>query len=591
MMMHVLQGHNKPWHKLWSTKISIFAELREYSNSQPKLIPSPSGRYLCLFYESEMRYEILHARSLLTKEANSGVGASSQLDGRGLGVSPAVDSGSQVLSFAWIGDDDRFAILLYVDLNVTKVAGQMSPARREAVAHPPFDARRRVFSRLLSPSDTDGPENDNSEIRPIRPHVELKKLAEAQIDAVELAAGASVAAATTVNLGRLPVRGGDRSIPTALFGGPALCVGCISISSRYNQPRIDSSMAYFYTRKSGAVKAHDEKASSYMTVGPEIPYPSFVTWDEEGKLCAVALGSRVAVYLSQPPKFTLLGAVNMSIRDHFKAETSLISLKFIHGVLYCSTQTSVHVVFLGNLNDQDTVCEFDVVTLATNQVLIEGTVSSDGSNPVPLVTTLMQPHVLAYHCGGLLVSTSCGLRLLPMSHPILRIGTLLGANLVEKARKWIYATPNSDHDALSHFLIRRGRPDLAISDLDGLSIERYIDLCMMYDHTDELEYLVDKDGAALMSQISDWKRGNLNGSYSAILCIGVYFLGKGRMPTAKKWAEHALNSGINEVVCDAMKLALYISVADRDEGQELLSRVSDVLKLDSSGQMAFLGTV
>ena len=100
-------------------------------------------------------------------------------------------------------------------------------------------------------------------------------LAEAQTDAVELAAGAGVAAATIVNLGRLPIRGGDRSVPTALFGGPALCVGCVSISSRSSESCIDSSMAYFYTRKSDS-QSHDEKGTSYTTVGSELPYPSLV---------------------------------------------------------------------------------------------------------------------------------------------------------------------------------------------------------------------------------------------------------------------------------------------------------------------------
>ncbi|KAL7510742.1 hypothetical protein ACHAXN_007641 [Cyclotella atomus] len=582
MLMHVLQDQAIPWYELRSTRISIFAEVREQGSSQPRLIPSPSGRYLCLLWENEMRYEILHARSLLTKDANAAAGVSSRID-------PSVDSGSQILSFAWVGDDDRFAILPYVDLHASKAAVQSSPARggESNISRPSF-TRRKVFSRLISPNG-DGSESDYTESS-IKPYVELKKLAEAQIDAVELAAGAGVAAATTVDLGRLPVRGGDRSIPTVLFGGPALCLGTISISNRSGETSIDNSMSYFYMRKSGAVKAQDEKATSYMTVGPELPYPSLVAWDEEGKLCAMAIGSRVAIYLSQPPNFTLLGGVTISTGSKAGTDGSLISLKFIHGVLYCSTQSSVHVIFLGNLEDNDIVCEMDVFTLATNKVPFTRTENPDGVCPQPAVTSLMQPHVLAYHCGGLLVSTSSGLRLLPMSHPTLRIGTLLGANLVEKARKWIYAIPSSDHDVMAQFLIRRGRPDLAISDLDGLSVERYIDLCMLYDRADELEYLVVKEGPALVSQISNWKRGSLQGSYSVIFCLGIYFLGKSKLATAKKWTDYALNSGINEVISDAMKLALYISAADRAEGQELIRKASDAMKLDSSGQLAVLGT-
>eukprot|EP00804_Cyclotella_cryptica_P010807 CCRYP_008754-RA/>CCRYP_008754-RA protein AED:0.01 eAED:0.01 QI:141/1/1/1/0/0/2/128/1373 len=598
VMMHVVHAQNKSWHKLRSTRISVFAEVREMSNASPRLIPSPSGRYLCLFWEAEMRYEILHARSLLAKETNSSAGTSIPLDGRGPGVSPSVDSGSQVLSFAWIGDDDRFAILHYVELKSGGVAvlGQSSPARGTNFSPPSVDSRRKVLSRIIAPPNTDTrPEENNKpssspEMGPIRPHVELKKLAEVEVDAVELAAGASVAAATTVNLGRLTIRGGDRSVPTVLFGGPALCVGCISVSNGSNQPCVDNSYAYFYTRKNGAIKTHDERASAYMTVGPEIPYPSLVAWDEEGKLCAMALGSRVAVYLSQPPKFILLGAVNVFLTDHSNPEASLISLKFIHGVLYCSTQCSVHAIFLGSLKDEEIVCETDLFTIATNEVPICDTDISDCSSPVPVVTSLMQPHVLAYHCGGLLVSTTCGLRLLSLSHPVIRIGTLLGANLTEKARKWIFATPESEHDAMAHFLIPRGRADLAISDLDGLSIESYIDFCMIHDHVDELEYLVEKDGAALISQICNWKRGSPNGCYSAIFSLGVFFMGKGRMACAKKWTEHALNSGINTVISDAMKLALFISAADRDEGQGLLKRATDLMKFDSAGHIPFFNT-
>ena len=585
MMMHALQTQSKPWHELRSTRISIFAETQEHSSSQPRLIPSPSGRYLCLFWEGEMRYEILHARSLLTKEANTAAGLTSRID-------PSVDMGSQVLSFAWIGDDDRFAILIYPDIFLTQPStGQASPARGESAPSPPsFDARRKVFGRIISPSDGKS-DSQNAKVQ-IRPHVELKKLAEAQIDAVELAAGAGVAAATTVNLGRLSIRGGDRSIPTVLFGGPALCVGCISISYRSNEPCIDNSIAYFYARKSGSIKAHDEKASSYLTIGPEMPYPSLVAWDEGGKLCAMAIGSRVAIFLSTPPSFTLLGAVNISTTSKFNGDDDpLLSLKFIHGVLYCSSQSSVHAVFLGNLNDPETVCEIDAFALVTNRMPVGGPGNPDSSSPVPAFAPLLQPHILAYHCGGLLVSTTCGLRLVPLSHPMIRIGTLLGANLAEKARKWIHAIPNTDHDAMANFLIRRGHPNLAIGDLDGLSVELYIDLCMIYDHTDELEYFIDKMGPSLVFQIRDWKRGSLNGSYSAILLIGMYFLAKGRMSTAKKWTEHAMNSGVNEVISDAMKLSLYISAADRAEGEELLKRVSDVLKLDSSRQISFLEPV
>ena len=41
MLMHVLQGRNKPWDELRTTRISVFAEVHSHKNSQPKLIPLP----------------------------------------------------------------------------------------------------------------------------------------------------------------------------------------------------------------------------------------------------------------------------------------------------------------------------------------------------------------------------------------------------------------------------------------------------------------------------------------------------------------------------------------------------------------------
>eukprot|EP00956_Cyclotella_meneghiniana_P023365 scaffold45430_cov76-Cyclotella_meneghiniana.AAC.2 len=200
MLMHVLQGRNKPWDELRTTRISVFAEVHSHKNSQQKLIPSPS-------------------------------------DGTSNPIDPSVDSGRQVLSFAWIEGDDRFAIIQYVDLSPSKVSVQSSPARTVQLPPPLLDTRRKLFSRLIS-------EGNNAETSRIKSHVELK-------------------------------------------------------------------------------------GTSYTTVGSELPYPSLVVWDEEGKLCAIAIGCRVAIYLSKPPSFTLLSAVNIT-------DGVLISLKFIHGVLYAS---------------------------------------------------------------------------------------------------------------------------------------------------------------------------------------------------------------------------------------------------------------
>lgn len=602
MLLHTLQGKGQPWFTTRSTRISNFAETYQPIQCPPRLIASPSGRYLCLFWEDQMRYEILHAASLLTRDAASGFGGVSETSGQG--VSPSVDSGNRVLSFAWIGDDDRFAILRHDDLRpLVSVSpnAPSSPRKAAAFVSPKPEVRREALKRLFSPasngSDVGVPANDvaspMNKGEQVKPRVELKKLAEVRVDAVELAAGASVAAATTVNLGNLIVRGGDRAVPMVLFGGPSLCVSCVSVSDRSEQLNTNAgdSIAYFYSRKSGAIKEHDERASSYMTVGPSIASPDLLSWDDDGRLCAMAVGSRVAIYLSEPPKFHLLGSVNIVGTRSFGTEMPLISIRFIHAVLYCSTQSSVHVIFLGDLKDEDTVCELDVFTLASDCLPPYGVDNPTDSSPIPAVTSLMYPHILTYHSGGLLVSTSSGLRLIPMSHPLIRIGTLLGANLVEKARKWVLASPKSEHDSMANFLIRRGHTIMALRDLDGLSVETYIDLCMRYEYTEELEQLLDENGSQLLPEICDWKRGHVNGGYSAIFCIGVYMIGKNRLECAKKLAEQMIGCGINEVLSDAMKLALLIGTVDKDEGKALLQQASDAMVFDANGQMPLVNVI
>jgi len=549
-----LNGREVPWRTIESTRMANFVHSDRLMSCPPRLISSPSGRYLCLYWRDSKSYEILHAGSLLARDKNNPGGPANALDGP---VAPSVDSGNDVLSFAWVGDDDNFAIL-------------------RQHADPSF------------PSDWDS----NSTHLPYkgkRPQVELFKLAEVEVDAVELAAGASVAAATTVRLGSLNVRGGDRVIPHVLFGGPALCVGCLSVSD-FNTSD-DEGIAYFYSRKGAAIETHDERASVYTTIGTSIPYPDLVTWDECGQLCAISYGSRVAIYVSEESKFMLLGSIRVVGSESSGAELPLISLKFIHGVLYCSTLSSVHVIFLGNLEEYDTVCELDSYTIATNDVPLYGTNNPDLSSPVPVITALTKPHILAYHSGGLLVSTLCGLRLLPLSHPMIRIGTLLAANLTDRARKWILAIPKSEHDNLANFLSRRGFVDLAINDLNGLSLETYIDLCMRYEHTDELEHLIDTCGSDILNDICDWGRWEAFGGYSGYFAIGMYLLGKDKIGCARTLVIKATESGINELLADAMKLATFISVVDQAGGNALLQKVTHAMDFNANVQLALANIV
>ncbi|KAL7469667.1 hypothetical protein ACHAXS_009923 [Conticribra weissflogii] len=575
-----------PWTTIRTTPVSTFIESTKPIKLPPRLIPSPSGKYVCLFWQRDKKYEILHAASLLVREQGNGF-ASTPLDSLHQGVSPSVDDGRHILSFAWVGDEDQFAILKEPRSSSNADRSLSSPKRHMISSTP--DGLKDSMKSLFTTSENDVndtveyPDNDaatSSSDALNRPTVELKKIAEAEIDAVELAAGASIAAATTVSLGYITVRGSDRASPIALFGGPALCIGCLPLAdkSSHFKSRREDGVAYFYSRRMLAINENDTRASAYSTIGPCIPYPDLVCWDDSGKLCVVALGLRVALYLSDNPKFTLLGSVNVMGPIKRGEHSRLISLKFIHNVLYCSTPSSVHCIFLGNIMNNETVCELDEFTIASNAVPIKGLDNPAYSMPVPIIASLSRPHILSYHSGGLLVSTSSGLRLLPMSHPILRIGTLLAANLAEKARKWISASPKSEHDAIAHFLFRRGWTDLAINELSGLSMESYIDLCIQLDRFEELETLFNDNGTTLIHEICDWGRGDITGGYSAFFCICVYFLSRGKVECARKLTREAFSSEIDELRVDAMKLAAVIAVLDKNEGKILLEGIMDSMK-------------
>jgi hypothetical protein len=77
----------------------------------PRILPSPSGNFLCLFWHQENRYEILHMNSLTDSLRKS----HKETDASRL--SPAVDTGFDVLSFAWVGDEDIFALLYPPELS------------------------------------------------------------------------------------------------------------------------------------------------------------------------------------------------------------------------------------------------------------------------------------------------------------------------------------------------------------------------------------------------------------------------------------------------------------------------------------------
>jgi len=67
MMLCQLHERKVPWRTTRVSRMSTVVESTQYMKCPPRLMSSPSGRYLCLYWESEKRYEILHANSLLAR--------------------------------------------------------------------------------------------------------------------------------------------------------------------------------------------------------------------------------------------------------------------------------------------------------------------------------------------------------------------------------------------------------------------------------------------------------------------------------------------------------------------------------------------
>ncbi|KAL3923138.1 MAG: hypothetical protein SGILL_001830 [Bacillariaceae sp.] len=349
-----------------------------------------------------------------------------------------------------------------------------------------------------------------------------------------------VAGVTASNLGQMTLRSGNRNPPTVLFGGPVLCVG-----SKLDES--DEGLAYFYTKKKDQ---EEESADVYISSGPAFPCPSFVAWDDDGLLCAVVVQDRVSVYLSDEPNFVMLGTVHIGSAGTVSCE--IISCRFIHNVLYCTTRNSVQCVFLGDLNGG--VCYLDSYVLASSAVTImpSKTIASDYKSlcPPAIPMPLVHPEVLGYQNGSLILSTVSGVIALPLGFPLLRIGSLIaaGPDHILKAEKWFGAVPNSDHEVLATFLERRGVPELALS-LPGVSMERIVDMCMRHGYVDRLEEVVEMYGLAGMRSI-DMSRGvssNIFGpeehGASVVVCVGAYLLGHGRVELVRRLATECLSSG------------------------------------------------
>jgi len=381
--------------------------------------------------------------------------------------------------------------------------------------------------------DPEAEEMAASELEKKLPWVELRMLVGSATDKDE-----NVGNATTVSsLGQLTLRSGNRNPPTVLFGGPVLCVG-----SKFDET--DEGQSYFYTKKMG----HDEESASiYVSSGPAFPCPDIVAWDDDGKLCAIVIKGRVSVYLSEEPDFVMIGTIVIGS----SSDVAVISLRFIHGVVYLTTKSSVQCIFLGDLDGG--ICHLDSYTLASSNVpmLPSKSIVTDYTSLTPptIPMPLNHPEVLGYQNGSLIVSTITGIVAIPLGFPLLRIGALIsaGRDHYPKAEMWFDAIPNHDHEALATFLERRGVPGLALN-LNGISLETTIDICMRYGFVDRLEEVVDIHGLNGLRAI-DMSRGvssNIFGleehGTSIVVCVGAFLLGFGRVELVRRLATECLAS-------------------------------------------------
>lgn len=151
-------------------------------------------------------------------------------------------------------------------------------------------------------------------------------------------------------------------------------------------------------------------------------------------------------------------------------------------------------VFLG---DSSAVCRLDTYALASTEVSAVDTRFGGNASKTLMPTAaplpLLQPVVLGYQTGSLVVSTVRGIYAIPLKHPLLRIGTLLAARQEDAAMKWFHAIPDSDHEALCAFLERRGCPHLGMA-LPAISLETTIDLSMRHGYVGRLEEVVEMYG-------------------------------------------------------------------------------------------------
>jgi hypothetical protein len=349
-------------------------------------------------------------------------------------MSPAVDSGNNVLSFAWVGDDDIFALLFPPEM----IKEEEDSSDGFIVKRNPVNASHAVFS-LETTEDT------SSAVDPakFKPRVELKVLVKVNADcATEFSD--SIAAATARFLGSITLRG--RHPPTGLFGGPVLCVACLSDDPNTSK----DGMSFMYSQNFDA-DSSNLKATDFVSVGPALPFPDMVVWDEEGRLCCFVVGPRIAIYAATHSTFIFLGSASLGSRSDVLPHVQ--SAKFINGVLYCSTQTTVQAIFIGDIDQNDGVCKIDSFLISS--ISNPPRSLSDSIDPTwQRNLTLSSPSILGYFRGSLMISNSMGVQCLPLDQILIRIACLMSAGYKSKAQMLMEHVHSSQRKKLKSYLFR-----------------------------------------------------------------------------------------------------------------------------------------